>query len=329
MKPVTSIVVLACSQDKTIQKALDSCSIDQNKQREIIIVLLPSKDTTANICRNFASNHAANCTLIQLAERTSPGLARNMGMAESEGTWIVFLDGDDWFEPGALSAIETTLADEDPDVLVYNHQRVWNSGRVMANPRAGDLNPDEDTEKLRGKLLFQMPVAWNKAVRRDYLQACGLQFPAGIYEDIPWHMELIIHAAKIAVLPTVCVSYRQHDSILRTVSGDHFDSIIQWQRVFELLAHDAVTEARYGRAIHQLAHAHLWNILYTWKRIPTKLARTFRAQASSLLLSHGQRPAIRQAYVLAPLGLPRRIARRICKKATNYFFRNSSLLAIL
>lgn len=42
-------------------------------------------------------------------------------------------------------------------------------------------------------------VVWNKAYRREFVEAEGFTFPPGYYEDTPWTYPVLMAAGSIAV----------------------------------------------------------------------------------------------------------------------------------
>lgn len=54
-------------------------------------------------------------------------------MSHARGEYIMFLDGDDWYEPQAISRVTNLLIAHSPDVLVFNYQRAWDTGFKKKN----------------------------------------------------------------------------------------------------------------------------------------------------------------------------------------------------
>ena len=127
-----------------------------------------------------------------------------------------------------------------PDVLVYDYVRTYWSGESVRNTYARHLaetGPRSFRLADRPELLKILMVVWNKAYRREFIEAQGFTFPPGYYEDTPWTYPVLMAAGSIAVLDAVCVGYRQRrrGNILSTTTRRHFDVFDQYDRVFAFI----------------------------------------------------------------------------------------------
>ncbi|MGW5432097.1 bifunctional glycosyltransferase/CDP-glycerol:glycerophosphate glycerophosphotransferase [Streptomyces sp. NPDC004059] len=235
--PRFSVIVPAYKVQAYLSECLDSVLSQSYPDLELIAVDDCSPDACGAIIDEYAARDA-RVRPVHLAENRGLGRARNAGLAEATGDYLLFLDSDDTLTPDALRAIADRIKDSgEPDVLVYDYARTYWDGRAVRNQLAGTLTeqgPAPFRLEDRPGLLRVLMVAWNKAYRREFVEAHGFAFPRGYYEDTPWTFPVLMTAESIATLDRVCVHYRQRrqGNILGTTSRRHFDLFEQYDRVF-------------------------------------------------------------------------------------------------
>ncbi|MEU0136180.1 bifunctional glycosyltransferase family 2 protein/CDP-glycerol:glycerophosphate glycerophosphotransferase [Streptomyces sp. NPDC006296] len=238
--PRFSVIVPAYRVQAYLHACLDSVLDQSFKDHEIIVV----DDCSPDACGPIADEYAARdprVAVVHLPRNSGLGPARNAGVARACGDYLLFLDGDDTFAPEALQAIADRLdATGGPDVLVYDYARTYWSGESLRNAFAEHLaetGPASFRLADRPELLKVLMVVWNKAYRREFVEAGGFTFPPGYYEDTPWTYPVLMAAGSIGVLDRVCVGYRQRrrGNILSTTTRRHFDVFDQYDRVFAFI----------------------------------------------------------------------------------------------
>ncbi|MEV6834121.1 CDP-glycerol glycerophosphotransferase family protein [Streptomyces sp. NPDC051133] len=239
--PRFSVIVPAYKVQAYLSECLDSVLSQSYPDLELIAV----DDCSPDGCGAIIDEYAARDTRVRavhLARNQGLGRARNAGMAEATGDYLVFLDSDDTLTPDALLAVADRIKETgEPDVLVFDYARTYWDGRTVRNQLSGLLThqgPAPFRLADRPGLLRVLMVAWNKVCRREFVEAHGFTFPPGYYEDTPWTFPVLMAAESIATLDRVCVHYRQRrqGSILGTTSRKHFDLFEQYDRVFAYVA---------------------------------------------------------------------------------------------
>ncbi|MGW0944420.1 bifunctional glycosyltransferase/CDP-glycerol:glycerophosphate glycerophosphotransferase [Streptomyces sp. NPDC002623] len=235
--PRFSVIVPAYQVQAYLHECLESVLSQSYGDLELIAVDDRSPDSCGEIIDEFAARDA-RVRAVHLPENVGLGRARNAGMAEATGDYLLFLDSDDTLTPDALRTIADRLRETgEPDVLVYDYARTYWTGQTVPNKFAAQLSEDGPAPfrlQDRPGLLRVLMVAWNKAYRREFVEREGLRFPPGYYEDTPWTYPALMAAKTLATLDRVCVHYRQRrrGNILSTTSRGHFDVFEQYDRVF-------------------------------------------------------------------------------------------------
>lgn len=287
--PRFSVIVPAYRVQAYLHACLDSVLNQSFKDYEIIVVDDCSPDACGPIADEYASRDP-RVSAVHLPHNSGLGPARNAGVARANGDYLLFLDGDDTFAPEALQTIADRLtATGGPDVLVYDYARTYWSGENVRNTFAQHLaetGPASFRLAERPELLKVLMVVWNKAYRREFIEAEGFTFPPGYYEDTPWTYPVLMAAGSIAVLDAVCVGYRQRrrGNILSTTTRRHFDVFDQYDRVFAFI--DARPELAVWRPVMFRRMLDHFSTLFTSRG---RLPRGTRGQFFRLARAHCRR----------------------------------------
>lgn len=152
---------------------------------------------------------------VRLIRQANGGVsaARNRGIREARGQWLIFLDADDLLHPQALRAYETILRESPAsEVLGGSYVRVPN-GEVAAfkfaphDPDAGcRLIKDLPSEILKAGMVFS---ASSIAIQRRLFDQMDSWFPEGesIGEDLDLWLR-ILERTELAFTPRCIALYR-------------------------------------------------------------------------------------------------------------------------
>lgn len=200
-----------------VEKYLDECvaSVLRLKTEfELILVDDGSTDRSGQMCDAWAQRDPR----IRAVHQKNGGLsaARNTGIRHSQGDYILFLDSDDYLDPGETDRLMASAA-ESNDVLMGLYRAVYTDCDTAENEFSPAL------ERLKGAVpiadfLSALPlngkesyiIAWRFVCRREFLWKNDLMFLPGIYhEDEEWSQRLFCAAAQIYVVPCHFYQYRQ------------------------------------------------------------------------------------------------------------------------
>ncbi|MFF6780340.1 CDP-glycerol glycerophosphotransferase family protein [Streptomyces sp. NPDC012510] len=270
--PRFSVIVPVFKVRGFLRECLDSVLEQSYGDVEVIAVDDCSPDGSGEILDAYADRDA-RVRVVHLPANVGLGRARNAALPYATGDFLLFLDSDDTLTPGALRALADRLDEAgDPDVLVFDYARTywWGGTRrnalaeVLARTGPGTFRVTEHPE-----ILELLMVVWNKAYRREFVEAHGFRFPPGYYEDTPWTFPVLFSAGRIATLDRICVAYRQRrqGNILTTTSRRHFDVHDQYERVFGYLQ-SRPELARWRPYVRHKMAEHCLDILAKPDRVP-------------------------------------------------------------
>lgn len=181
IQPFFSVIVPAHNAAARIRRGLDSIRWQTFTDWELIVVCDDCQDNTAEIAREYTDKVFEvgwhNC-----------GKTRNKGLNEATGSWVLFMDDDDWWnENTAFQTIADTIqADSDFDVLAFNFI-------------FGHTGP---ARQFPGHLYVAI---WNKAWRRGFIG--DMRFPEVPHSDDVGFAEQTHYRARIRFLDATLYYY--------------------------------------------------------------------------------------------------------------------------
>ncbi len=187
---------------------LDSVLLHGNIALEIICVNDGSTDSSLSILERYA----ATFDCVTVIDQPNAGLsgARNSGLAAATGTYVCFLDSDDWWRPVDVAALIRSARDQDLDVLAYDaesfrdpgvateqwalyatyYRRSREYGAPVTGPRLLTEFRKNNDYRVSACLYF---------VKLDLIRAMDMSFTLGMmHEDNPFTFEVLLNARRAA-----------------------------------------------------------------------------------------------------------------------------------
>ena len=111
--PFFSIVIPAFNRRDLLEETLSSLNTQTFQDFEIVVIDDGSTDGTATFLQQLGApiRH-------ETIANSGPGEARNCGIRQAKGDYIVFLDCDDLLLPGALATYQQVIEREDPSLIM-------------------------------------------------------------------------------------------------------------------------------------------------------------------------------------------------------------------
>jgi CDP-glycerol glycerophosphotransferase len=261
-----------------LPQCLDSVLADRAVDLEVIAVDDGSPDGSGEILDAYARRDP-RLRVVRLPANVGLGQARNAGLRHATGEYVWFVDADDWLPPGAVRGVSERLAANRPDVLLIGHDEVSDDGSPVRRRGVAPLRgvPEPITLSDRPDLLRQAQSACTKIASRAHLDTLGLTFRPGWYEDSSFSHPLLMAAARIDVLETVCYHYRQRDlgGITKTLSDRHFEVFDQYEWLFGVVDRAAGAYDAFRPELFRLMINHYLVIVGNTRRLPAAMRREF------------------------------------------------------
>lgn len=219
-----SVIMPVYNSEKYLREALDSILGQSLKEIEVICVDDGSTDNSPRILGEYKSADAR--LKIISCSNSGAGLARNAGLKQAQGDYVLFLDSDDWFEQDMLEQMLLLAESSSADITICKAQRFDN---LTGKPLESDWmlredcipeTPFDPVEISEHIFQFTFGQVWDKMYSRRFLSETGIEFPPlRNSEDMVFAYQTILSAKTIAVLRKIMVHYRVNrpDSVSNTV----------------------------------------------------------------------------------------------------------------
>ena len=237
--PFLSVIIPVYNVGPYISGTLGSLEKQTSRDFEVIIVNDGSTDDSMEYVSEFLSQTELPSVKVLDQQNGGVSRARNRGIEEARGEYLLFLDADDLIHETLVERTCHASAVHSPDMLYFGFDRVRSNGRIsQLYTRRGHyiegLNNGQVIleSKLKGKCQI-----WTSSFicKRDFILEQGLRFTPGCShgEDQEFILKCLFHAETVDCIPESLSFYvRRDDSATRRFSLNIFSSIGAHRRVY-------------------------------------------------------------------------------------------------
>ncbi len=235
--PLFTVALVGCQTEPYLPKALDSIARQSFRDFDVLCVVEDSSDDSLRICQNWAQKHK-NSVVVSLPRSGSASCSRNYAIDHAKGSYLVFIDGDDWIRRDMLERLAGQLAKKgDLDILAFAGIKTWDEDvdffkckNRISNLLAKDANEvfsGQDAIRRWGqkKSIFRGETFLNvfrTAFLRDncLYQKKGLFMEDFVHVNCAWFL-----ANRMVYIDEALYAYRQRQGSAITTPKIHLDYI--------------------------------------------------------------------------------------------------------
>lgn len=193
-----SVIIPVYNAKETLRRCLDSLVRQQFSDYELLLINDGSTDDSDAICHEYANTYS--CIRYFAKENGGVSSARNLGLEQAEGEYILFVDSDDYVSQDYFALLSHTLESNAVDLLMFGYRNFggvsteWDTGVFYENTEVGVA--EQISSAMRQYLFSSL---WSKAFKRQIIEQHNIRFAndLAIGEDQAFIFTYAMHIRSI------------------------------------------------------------------------------------------------------------------------------------
>ena len=227
---MVSVLIPAYNAEKTISRCLDSILCQTYRDIELIIVNDGSKDNTLFILSDYAKKDDR----IVVCNQPNQGVAsaRNTGLRNANGNYILYVDADDWIEPNMIQRLMDLIGDADIVFCGNDHSETPGQVEGVDDAKIEYWNQQQQMlEFMKHKRMTGM--LWNKLIRRNITEDSWFNEKTGYGEDAEFLWKILKKSHKMVVTNEILYHHVMEQSSIShlSFSDKKYSAIPMWESV--------------------------------------------------------------------------------------------------
>lgn len=219
MENLVSIIIPVYNVEQYIEKCVISCINQTYNNIEIIVVNDGSTDSSQAILNKLAIEY----TQLKIIHKKNGGVssARNIGIKESRGDYIVFVDGDDYLANGAIEYMMKIIKQTSSEFAILRNC-FTSINQKQYKDKIEKINNEDAIMLLLG---FSMELGcWNKIYSKELMQREQIFFDEELFYGEGLHFILkIAKNAKSIGIGTKSVYYYRKNNMQSATSSFNYE----------------------------------------------------------------------------------------------------------
>lgn len=209
MEQLVSVIVPVYKAEAYIDKCIQDILAQTFKDFELLLVLDGSFDKSEEICDKWALKDS--CIKVIKEKHAGVAHARQVGLDNAIGEYIMYVDADDEIHPHLLQEMYDKAIEDHADMVICDYTILNNDGEHVRKQKPTSL--DSITvidDMLNGRLYSGL---WNKLLRADVLKTSNVKFNTqlSMHEDAVFLYSVIPVMHRISYLPKSLYGYNKRN----------------------------------------------------------------------------------------------------------------------
>ena len=251
---IVSVIVPVFQSEPYLEQCISSITNQDWTDLQILLIDDGSQDRSPLICDLWEKKDSR----IQVVHTKNLGAshARNIGLDLARGSYVSFVDSDDWIESSMISSLVNVMEEDAADIVVCGREVTTDNNIKTYSVKNKSVYDNETAMRLLVEDKQVNNYLWDKLYRKDVIK--DIRFPYGdryqVFNDVVSTYRIFKNAKKVVQIPEVLYHYRRYEGSLQgkiIQSRKYVKGLPLLQERFEDL------EVSYPMIINELAEHYL------------------------------------------------------------------------
>lgn len=198
-----SIIIPVYNAAYYLSRCIDSILSQSYVDFELTLINDGSTDNSGEICDIYAKQDKR----IKVYHQKNAGVssARNLGLENAQGEWVLFVDADDWVESNYLETVNRKMQLINGDLYMFGHRRL-NEKQIFR-----EFCPTYMVENNINfvKTKYYRHSCWNYAFRNSIIKKWNIRFPIELKraEDQAFLLKYISTISNVVLIDKILYNY--------------------------------------------------------------------------------------------------------------------------
>ena len=227
-----SVIVPVYNAENYIKRCVDSILCQTYEDIELVLVNDGSKDNSLEILQAYAQKD----NRVNVIDQENKGVsgARNTGLENAGGEYILYVDADDWIEKDTLEIL--LKQSENADIVFFGSDNAENPGESKRQNTNTYEIWDQDKQMLEFmKHKTMTGMLWNKLIRRSLTQNLFFNEKTGFGEDAEFLWKVLKKSQKMLVTKEILYHHVLEKTSIShlSFSDKKYSAISMWEEICE------------------------------------------------------------------------------------------------
>lgn len=243
-----SVIIPVYNVKNYLSKCVNSVLNQTYNDFEIILIDDGSTDGSSELCDKYNRDNSQ----VHVFHQKNQGVAsaRNLGIEQASGDYILFLDSDDWIDPKTIEYIKKCIDNwKQIDVIIFSYAKEYGDNSYIKYVIEDNQFSEDELSKVVYRRLFgltnselkhpesleYMSTCWGKAYRKKCLHNCKFENieQIGSFEDGLFNMDVLNENSTVDYINMPLYHYRYAKNSLSSKYRSNLQS--QWNTLFSII----------------------------------------------------------------------------------------------